>query len=78
MILGPRSIRYLLWNWINREWRTNRRSDATDEFLELKYDECERDVGQAVAQDLATAACTVTIVVNGVDSSGYLDHAPRA
>ena len=35
-------------------------------------------VGQAVAQDLATAARTVTIVVNGVDWSRYLDHAPGA
>jgi hypothetical protein len=36
------------------------------------------NVGQAVAQHLATAACTVTIVVNGVDWSRYLDHAPGA
>ena len=33
-------------------------------------------VGQAVAQDLATAARTVTIVVNGVNWSRYLDQAP--
>ena len=33
-------------------------------------------VGQAVAQGLATAARTVTIVVNSVDWSRYLDHAP--
>jgi hypothetical protein len=35
-------------------------------------------VGQAVAQGLATAARTVTIVVNGVDWSRYLDQAPGA
>ena len=35
-------------------------------------------VGQAVAQGLATAARTVTIVVNGVEWSRYLDQAPEA
>jgi hypothetical protein len=37
------------------------------------------NVGQVVAQDLATAARTVTIDVIGVDSSRfYLNHAARA
>jgi hypothetical protein len=51
-------------------------ADATDEFLPSSN--TNANVGQAVAQQLATAARTVTIVVNGVDSSGYLDHAPSS
>jgi hypothetical protein len=61
------------------ERRRNRRSDATDEFLlSSNTMSANANVGQAVAQDLATTARTVTIVVNGVDWSRYLDQAPGA